>query len=182
MFRAVIRSTRIFSMVPPRVRRDLIRMAWSVPSKMQSWQYILRILPLVSVPQTMPDAPRRQEQYRTSTFSVGRLTRKPSRPLPDLIQILSSWQSSVQYSTSTLVEDSMSMPSVRPWPWLLTVQCRIITLSQYCGTMFQKSDESQVMPSIRTLRQLMGAIILGSSTAPSKCSFLPSKMTRACGL
>ncbi|MNY69246.1 hypothetical protein D3C86_2071500 [compost metagenome] len=75
-------------------------------------------------------------------------TRMPSSPRPALIVKQSSPLARVQYSMSTFLDDSISIPSPRGMPTERTVMPRIITLSQYTGTTFQNGVFSNVIPSI----------------------------------
>ena len=71
-----------------------------------------RIPPEVSLPKVIPAVPFRTVMSRTTTFSVGRFTRKPSASLPDFNTMASSLFSISQFSTRTFEEESTSTPSV----------------------------------------------------------------------
>ncbi|MNF00124.1 hypothetical protein D3C80_1988990 [compost metagenome] len=58
----------------------------------------------------------------------------------------------------------MSIPSPRGIPTEFTVIPRIITFSQYIGTIFQNAVFSNDTPSMNTFLQLIGEINIGGRT------------------
>lgn len=105
-----ILDTRISSTIPPRPRLDFNRIPRSVSWKIQFEMVILRILPLISLPNTTPPCPWTIVQFVIVIFSQAILSYVSS--VPALIAIQSSPTSIWQLLIRTFLHDSGSIPSV----------------------------------------------------------------------
>ena len=140
------------STLPPRPRRDLMRMPRSVPSNTQPEIATRRMLPLISLPSTTPPWPCTIVQPVTVMFSQGMAWSASS--VPALMAMQSSPTSMWQALMRTLRQLSGSMPSVlgesdgfttvRPW---------IVTFSQHSGCTVQAGLFVTLKPSISTRLQ-----------------------------
>ena len=100
------------STVPPLVLADLNLSPTPVPCALRFCASRCLIPPEVSLPKVISPPPFREIQLRITTYSVGRLTLRPSQSRPALRQKLSSLQSISQFCTRTKVDESISIPSV----------------------------------------------------------------------
>ena len=120
------------STLPPRPRRDLMRMPLSVPSNTQPVIATRRMSPLISLPSTTPPCPCTIVQPVMVTFSQG--TRCSASSVPALTAMQSSPTSIWQSLMRTLRQLSGSMPSVLgESDGLTTVSPRMETFSQRSG-------------------------------------------------
>src|SRR5215471_18028551 len=121
----------------------------------------LRTPPDISLPTVTPPWPSCMWQSWITMFCDGRLTRRPSAFLPDLIAMQSSPVEKLQSLISTSVHDSGSQPSVFGADSRLAlapviVMLRTMTLAQSTGWTCHMGEFFSVTPSINTFWQRYG--------------------------
>src|SRR5262245_55569931 len=116
---------------------------------------MLRTPPETSLPITTPPCPSFITQLRTTMFSEGVATRRPSSFLPDLMAMQSSPVSKTQFSINTSRLDSGLQPSLFG-PCETRVTPRTVTFVQRTGGISHIGELLIVTPSIRTLRLRLG--------------------------
>jgi hypothetical protein len=100
------------------------------------------------------------------TFSLGRLTLRPSWSRPALMAMASSPATSVLFWMRTFVDDSGSQASVCE-PELLVVTPSTMTFFDSVGWICQKREPLMVMPWISTFSQLWGSTVVERRLSPA---------------
>ncbi|MNN41332.1 hypothetical protein D3C81_1554470 [compost metagenome] len=158
--------TRISSMVPPRPRRDFMRIPRSVSLNTQLLIVTLRISPLISLPSTTAPCPWTIVQPMIEIFSQG--IRSAVSSVPALIAMQSSPTSILQLLIRTPEQDSGLIPSVFGESAGFRIEIlSMVTLLHRIGLTVQLGEFSSVTSLIVTRWQLFRPISVGRGYSSS---------------